>query len=85
MVEANRVLDACGRRFSSVGEKLERAEGTNVAEEDAREHLPATAQARERDVPLLAPLAGAITTVAIAGSHSLCRSSAIVHLMHCLR
>lgn len=85
MVGANRVHDAWGRRFSSVGEKLERAGRTNVVEEDAREHLSATTRAKDREVPFLVPLARAITTVAFAGEHSLYLSGANVYLKHCLR
>jgi hypothetical protein len=85
MVEANRVLDAWGMQFSSVGEELEGPGRTNVAEEDACERLSPTTQAKEPKVPFLVPLAGAITRVAFAVPHSLYLSSANLHLMHCLR
>jgi hypothetical protein len=84
MVGANRVHDAWGRRFSSVGEKLERAGRTNVAEKNVRERLSATTQAKDHDLASLVLLAGAITTVAFAGKHSLYLSAANGHLKHCL-
>jgi hypothetical protein len=79
------VHDAWGRRFSSVGEKLERAGRTNVAEKNARERLSATTQAKDHDLASLVLLAGAITRVAFAGEQSPYLGRANVHLKRCLR
>jgi hypothetical protein len=83
MAEANRVLDARARRFSSMGKNTP-STGMNVAEENAGDRLSATTRAKVRNVPFPAPLAGAVTTVAFAGQHSLYLSAANGHLKHCL-
>jgi hypothetical protein len=83
MVEANRVFDACARRFSSMG-KNTASRGTNVAEENVGDRLSATTSAKDRDVSFLAPLPGAIKTVTFAGRRSLYLNGANRHLKHCL-
>src|SRR5580704_6841557 len=81
MVEANRVFDACARRFSSMG-KNTASRGTNVAEENVGDRLSATTSAKDRDVSFLAPLPGAIKTVTFAGRRSLYLNGANRHLKH---